>query len=139
MEPSVYTDASKSNMQPGRPATLQPPTADKERVYTLSGAIQEGVLADILQLLSSNGKTGAFTVDDEGKKVEMYFRDGHLYHAVCEDMSGQSAFFVAMALEKGTFYLEETDQLPDESSIDGNTQFIILEALRQIDEERSKK
>jgi hypothetical protein len=136
MQPSVQT-AAKS--QPGRPVALPAPTAGKERTYTLSGVIQEGVLADILQLLSSNKKTGAFTADADGKKVEMYFRDGNLYHATCEDISGQSAFFVGMALENGTFCFEETDQLPDEVSIDGNTQFMILEALRQIDEEHAKK
>lgn len=139
MEPSVHSEASTTNVQPRRPTTLQAPTAKKERIYTLSGVIQEGVLADILQLLSSNQKTGAFTADADGKKVEMYFRDGHLYHATCGDIGGQSAFFVAMALEKGTFCFEESDQLPDEVSIDGNTQFMILEALRQIDEERTKK
>jgi hypothetical protein len=139
MQPSVHSEASTSHVRPVRPATLQAPAAKKERVYTLSGVIQEGVLADILQLLSSNKKTGAFTVDADGKKVEMYFRDGHLYHATCEDIGGQSAFFVAMALETGTFCFEENDQLPEEVSIDGNTQFMILEALRQIDEERTKK
>ena len=139
MEPSVHSEASTSKVQPVRPATLQAPTAKKEHVYTLSGVIQEGVLADILQLLSSNKKTGTFTADADGRKVEMYFRDGHMYHATCEDIGGQSAFFVAMALEKGTFCFEENDQLPDEVSIDGNTQFMILEALRQIDEERTKK
>jgi hypothetical protein len=133
MEPSVH------NVQPVRPATLQAPAAKKERIYTLSGVIQEGVLADILQLLSSNKKSGTFTVDADGKQVEMFFRDGHLYHAACEAIHGQSAFFVAMALENGTFCFEENDQLPEEVSIDGNTQFMILEALRQIDEERTKK
>jgi hypothetical protein len=139
MEPCVHSEAPSSNLQPGRPTALQAPTAKKERIYTLSGVIQEGVLADILQLLSSNQKTGSFTADADGKKVEMYFRDGHLYHATCGDISGQSAFFVAMALEKGTFCFEESAQLPDEVTIDGNTQFMILEALRQIDEERTKK
>jgi len=139
MQPSVHNEASTSNVPPVRPATLHAPAAKKERVYTLSGVIQEGVLADILQLLSSNKKTGTFTVEADGKRVEMFFRDGHLYHAACEDIRGQSAFFVAMALENGTFCFEEDDQLPEEVSIDGNTQFMILEALRQIDEERTKK
>ena len=72
-------------------------------------------------------------------KIELYFRDGELFHAKSNDLEGQSAFFAAMASLKGRFYFDETGQIPTEKTIDGNTQFLILEALRQIDEESVKK
>ena len=94
------------------------------------------MLPDILQLISSNDKTGVFRCEHEGPAIDLFFRDGHLYHALGENMSGQSAFFAAMAQQEGHFSFSETDDVPGEQTIDGNTQFMILEALRQIDEER---
>ncbi len=102
----------------------------------LSGLVQDGILPDILQMISSNTKTGIFTLENEGRTIELYLRDGEMYHAKTEDMTGQTAFFAAMAMEEGKFYFQETDEVPDDKTIDGNTQFMILEALRQIDEEQ---
>jgi hypothetical protein len=108
-------------------------------MYSLAGQIQEGVISDVLQLISSNQKSVIFTLDSEGKKVDLHFREGHCFHAECEELSGQSAFFAAMAIESGAFLFDEKAQLSDQKTIDDNTQFMILEALRQIDEERAKK
>ncbi|MBN2496114.1 MAG: DUF4388 domain-containing protein [Deltaproteobacteria bacterium] len=120
-------------------SAAQPAKQQASGVSTLSGLIQEGILADLLQLISSNKSTGIFRVESGGTRAEMYLRDGSLYHAACEGMSGQVAFFAAMALESGTFHFEETSKIPEEVTISGNTQFMILEALRQIDEERAKR
>ncbi len=109
---------------------------DKERIHTLSGVIKEGVLPDILQYVSANNSSGTFVIEDADKKIEIFFKSGKLYHAVCGEMSGQSAFFAAMTMEGGKFFFDETDELPEDTTIDGNTQFLILEALRQIDETR---
>jgi hypothetical protein len=122
---------------PARKPSNRPGASLPERPPFLSGIIQEAMLPDILQLISSNDKTGVFRCERDGKNIDLYFRDGHLYHALGENMNGQSAFFAAMALPEGNFYFNETDDVPEERTIDGNTQFMILEALRQIDEERS--
>jgi hypothetical protein len=115
-----------------------PPTraAGTDNGYTLSGAIEEGVLADILQFVSTNGKTGAFVVSYLGQEMSLYFREGQICHAAAGDMTGENALFAAMAAEEGRFHFDETEDIPDEVTIDGNTQFLILEALRQIDESR---
>ena len=80
----------------------------------LSGLIQEGVLPDILQMISSNQRTGIFTLDSDGKQIDLFFGEGEMYHAVADDMTGQTAFFAAMALEGGRFYFRETDELPED-------------------------
>ncbi len=129
---------SRPPRRPSFPAKKQSdrpvlPAAGKQ---FLAGIIQEAMLPDILQLISSNDRTGIFRCEREGKIIDLYFREGHLYHAQGETMTGQSAFFAAMALQEGTFSFTETEEIPEEKTIDGNTQFMILEALRQIDEER---
>ena len=122
---------------PARKPSSRPASTPGARSHFLNGIIQEAMLPDILQLISSNDKTGVFRCEREGKTIDLFFRGGHLYHAAAESMVGQSAFFSAMALQEGNFYFSETDEVPEEQTIDGNTQFMILEALRQIDEERS--
>lgn len=107
----------------------------QKQVHSLSGLIDEGILPDVLQMISSNAKTGIFSVVNGPTRVDLFLRDGELYHALGEGMEGQSAFFAAMAAQQGEFYFSETEEVPEAKTIDGNTQFLILEALRQIDEE----
>lgn len=104
---------------------------------TLSGAIREGLLADLLQLVSSNQMTGVFTVEQDGSQVQMWYREGEIFHAEGGGLSGESAFFAAMAMEAGWFSFREVDELPEAQTINSQTQFLILEALRQIDEARA--
>jgi hypothetical protein len=129
--PAETAQAAQAAASAGRapPSTQRP-------VPNLSGLIQDGMLADILQMISANTRTGVFTLEDEDDLIYLFFRDGELYHAQTGDMIGQSAFFAAMALEEGQFYFEDNEDLPEDKTIEGNTQFLILEALRQIDEDR---
>jgi hypothetical protein len=106
---------------------------------TLSGAIREGLLADMLQMVSSNMMTGVFVVDSSGVEIRLFFREGEILHGEGVDVSGESAFFAAMAVEQGRFFFNETDELPDERTISSKTQFLILEALRQIDESKAQQ
>jgi len=137
-EPSRGTDHARSIV-----AATPDPTASHgvqespdEPVSALSGWIRDGILPDIIQLISSNNKTGILVLENEQRRIELYMRDGELYHASTKGMDGQAAFFAAIALEAGRFFFEETDDLAEKKTIDGDTQFLILEALRQIDEDK---
>jgi hypothetical protein len=139
--PKARTRSSGPPRRPSFPAKKQSdrPAQPPAGKHFLAGIIREAVLPDILQLISSNDKTGIFRCEHEGKIIDLFFNEGHLYHAQAENMTGQSAFFAAMALQEGTFSFAETEEIPEEKTIDGNTQFMILEALRQIDEERGNE
>jgi hypothetical protein len=132
-------DSSRDSRNTGENSRSPDSTLTQEQEYCLGGKIQEGILPDILQLVSSNNKTGVFCLQQNSQRIELYFDDGTLYHAKTENMVGQNAFFAAMALEGGRFYFIESDDIPSERTIDGNTQFMILEALRQIDEQRNQQ
>ncbi len=136
---NVAAPATQPNVRvsknPSAPPKIE--AGSENRRHLLSGRIQGTMLPDFLQLVSSNDKTGIFALEHDGERIELFFSSGHLCHAQSRNMSGQSAFFAAMAFEDGTFSFEETQEVPEEKTIDGNTQFMILEALRQIDEERS--
>ena len=119
--------------QKAGPAQLPRPEAN----YTLSGVIQGELLSDILQLVSSNSLTGIFIVMGEEGKFTLYFQEGQIVHATGPDNLGEPAFYGAFAVMEGRYTFEETDSFSEERTITGNTQFLILEALRQIDESRA--
>lgn len=104
--------------------------------HLLGGVVNDSVLPDLLQMLSSNQLTGVFVAEDARMKVELYFNGGEMYHATAGETVGESALFAAFGFEGGRFYFLESDQLAGERTIQANTQFLILEALRQIDEKQ---
>jgi hypothetical protein len=121
---------------PGAARREQLPAGRRQSEASLGGVINRATLPDILQMISSNAMNGIFVLEGAGKTISLYMQEGEMFHAVTDGLEGQSAFFAAMALEEGRFHFYETDDLPEEKTIDGNTQFLILEALRQIDEDQ---
>jgi len=114
-------------------------TSSRLEQSTLSGSIKEGLLADVLQMVSSNMMTGVFTTESDGTEIRLYFNEGEVCHGEGEGLVADNAFFAAMAMETGRFYFTETDDLPGERTISSKTQFLILEALRQIDESKAQR
>jgi hypothetical protein len=111
-----------------------PPALD-DGPASLKGQIQEGVLSDILQMLSGNLKTGLFTIVGPETTANLWYEDGEIRHAVAGELKGEDAFFAAIAQPSGTFFFVENTNPPPERTINNKTQFLILEGLRKMDEE----
>jgi hypothetical protein len=101
---------------------------------TLSGAIQGQMLSDILQLISSNQMSGVFVIDNELGRCTLTFDEGRICHAVNGDVSGEDAFFAAFASREGRYHFKEMSNLPPERTVSAGTQYLVLEALRRMDE-----
>lgn len=110
------------------------PAGGGDDVHTVSGELRGQLMPDMLQLLSSNALTGVFVVKSGDSENRLYLDEGQICHAEGPGVEGESAFFAIMALEEGRYLFDETAELPKDKTITGNTQFLILEALRQIDE-----
>jgi hypothetical protein len=102
--------------------------------YTFRGVIQGELLSDMLQLVSSNALGGVFTIQGDQARFVLYFDEGQLCHAEGGGASGEAAFFAAFANREGEYTFLESSEGPAERTISANTQFLILEALRQLDE-----
>jgi hypothetical protein len=102
---------------------------------SLSGRILEGVLSDILQMLSANLRTGRFIITGAEGAAQLWYEDGEITHAVAGDLTGEAAFFAAIANLSGTFAFVDGGAPPPARSINNKTQFLILEGLRKMDEE----
>jgi hypothetical protein len=127
VEEALLTKAQRS---------IPAPPGDAGAVF--SGLIRGQMLSDMLQLVSSNNMTGEFVVQCDSSKCSLWFDDGRICHAVGPGLAGEQAFFAAFALESGRYYFIETTELPAERTIEAGTQFLILEALRQVDENKSE-
>jgi Ethanolamine utilization protein EutJ (predicted chaperonin) len=114
------------------PATAHAPSALADLM--LGGAIDQSMLADILQMLSSNLASGEFIVKGGETQVSLFFSEGQIVHAVGPGVTGEQAVFAALAIESGTFTMRRVAELPKERSVQSKAQFLILEALRRIDE-----
>ena len=113
------------------------PAAESSRLpadCTLGGRLRDGLLTDLLQLVGTNQMTGDFCIGGAGAEYHLYFEDGEIRHAVGPGSAGEEAVFGALAIESGHYHFRETGELPGERTIHAKTQFLILEALRQIDE-----
>jgi len=112
------------------------PNAPSE-AHTFSGLIQGQMLSDMLQLVSSNTMSGIFTVENDTGRFVLHFSEGRIIHAEGLDLVGEEAFFAAFGFESGTYTFRETEDLKGTKTIESGTQYLILEALRRIDESRS--
>src|SRR5262249_44800269 len=106
---------------------------------TFSGAIQGQMLSDMIQLVSSNAMSGIFVIENDKARCTLYFEEGRMCHAENGGgVTGEEAFFAAFASESGRYHFKETGQLPPERTVSAGTQFLVLEALRRMDEGRAK-
>ncbi len=99
-----------------------------------SGILKGQMLSDMLQLVSSNQMSGIFVIESEVGTCTLYFFEGRIRHAVGEDVTGEEAFFAAFASQEGRYHFTETQDLPAETTVSSGTQFLVLEALRRMDE-----
>ncbi|MFC1609929.1 DUF4388 domain-containing protein, partial [Myxococcota bacterium] len=107
--------------------------------YRLTGDVHDGLITDVLQMLTSNQKTGRFSLflSERHQRFDLFFDEGEVVHARAGELEGEAAFFslMTMAHQEGHYgFLEETlSDMP--KTIEAKTQFLVLEALRRIDEE----
>jgi hypothetical protein len=78
--------------------------------------------------------SGVFVIESEAGTCHLYFFEGRIRHAVSEDVTGEEAFFAAFASREGRYSFTETQDLPPETSVASGTQYLVLEALRRMDE-----
>lgn len=102
----------------------------------LSGHTRHLPVADLLQILSLNGKSGCLQLKDgEGKTGRIYFREGRIVQAELGEIMGEKALFRMMMWHDASFVLEE---LPEEvtETIAGTTAAVLMEGFTHWDELR---
>jgi hypothetical protein len=123
-----------------RPKTAEPtPGAPPVKDATFSGVIQGQMLSDMLQLVSSNQMSGIFVIENDLSSCTLYFDEGRICHAANGAVTGEDAFFAAFAAGSGRYHFKEMKELPPERTVSAGTQYLVLEALRRMDEKQSEE
>ncbi len=111
------------------------PALDTEQLGFV-GAVSGLSLADIIQVKGGNRYSGCLVVENGNKSGVVYFRDGEVVHAEQADLTGEDAFYTIMGWVGGTFKSEPKISTT-RMTINQSLGFLILEALRRMDEAKN--
>ncbi len=100
------------------------------------GAVAGLSLTDVIQLKSHNKYTGCITVIYGNSEGIIYFADGEIIHAVQGNETGEEAIYQIIKWPGGNFNIHP-EMTSNTCSIHYRTDFLLLEALRRLDEERA--
>jgi predicted regulator of Ras-like GTPase activity (Roadblock/LC7/MglB family) len=105
-------------------------------VSGFKGAVAGLSLTDVIQLKGHSKYSGAISVEYGDSQGIIYFVNGEIIHAVLGEDSGEQAIYEIIKWPGGTF-----DIIPEMTSnvctIHYRTDFLLMEALRRLDEENA--
>ena len=107
---------------------------EKSMSAGLIGNLKDQSVADILQYLELANHTGRLMISIKNKSAEIQLNEGNVVWADFPPLSGINAVYAVLALEEGTFQFEITDDIIKTNRINTDNYAIILEGMRQIDE-----
>ncbi len=104
---------------------------------TMSGAIEEIPLPDLLQLLSTSKKNGILVIRTEDDVGKIFMRKGNIYHACINDLDevpAMKSLFRMLTWQSGLFDLDPPDEKTFPNEIDVTVPEVLMEGMRQLDE-----
>jgi predicted regulator of Ras-like GTPase activity (Roadblock/LC7/MglB family) len=107
-----------------------------ENISGFQGAVAGLSLTDVIQLKGHNKYTGGITVSYGDSEGVIYFVDGEIIHAEQGDLTGEQAIYQIITWPGGNFNIHP-EMTSNICTIHYRTDFLLLEALRRLDEERA--
>lgn len=100
---------------------------------TMQGALQPGLLLDIMQYLSRRGNHDGFVIvkGTDGAEGKLWTRSGALIAASWRDRQGEAAVEFMMRLQSGQFEVRAFSSLPD-ANIWRNTVAVLMDCTRDL-------
>ncbi len=100
----------------------------------ISGVLHDLGLIDLLQTLTLGGKTALVQITDAGEPGAVQVREGQMVAAQHGRRTGEEALYSLALLDQGRFDVRFDDS--GANNIHGQSEFLLLEALRRRDEQR---
>jgi hypothetical protein len=107
-----------------------------ENISGFQGAVTGLSLTDVIQLKGHNKYTGCITVIYGNHEGVIYFADGEIIHAVQGIETGEEAIYQIIKWPGGNFNMHP-EMTSNICTIHYRTDFLLMEALRRLDEERA--
>jgi predicted regulator of Ras-like GTPase activity (Roadblock/LC7/MglB family) len=107
-----------------------------DNISGFQGAVAGLSLTDVIQLKGHNKYTGCITVIYGSSEGVIYFADGEIIHAVQGNDTGEEAIYQIIKWPGGSFNIHP-EMTSSVCTIHYRTDFLLMEALRRLDEERA--
>jgi predicted regulator of Ras-like GTPase activity (Roadblock/LC7/MglB family) len=107
-----------------------------DNISGFQGAVTGLSLTDVIQLKSHNKYTGSIAVIYGDSEGVIYFADGEIIHAVQGNETGEEAIYQIIKWPGGNFNIHP-EMTSNICTIHYRTDFLLMEALRRLDEERA--
>ncbi|GFE62087.1 DUF4388 domain-containing protein [Geobacter sp. AOG2] len=107
-----------------------------DEISGFQGAVAGLSLTDVIQLKGHNKYTGCITVEYGEQKGAIYFVDGEIIHAELGAEIGEEAIYRIIKWPGGVFDIHP-EMTSNVCTIHYRTDFLLLEALRRMDEENA--
>lgn len=111
---------------------------DPEQTFGLGESYDQIPLADFIQIVEQNHKTGRLVIEGSPHGGVIFFREGAPVRTELDNgvVFGNKAFFRLLNLDSPRIFFKETQLIPEEDNIDRPLQYLLLEAARIGDEYR---
>jgi pSer/pThr/pTyr-binding forkhead associated (FHA) protein len=107
------------------------------QVRSMSGAIDEVPLPDLLQLFGSSRKTGVLVIKTDTDVGKVFLERGAIVFANINDselLSPEKSVHRILAWRHGTFYMEPLEVVELQTRIELSTEAALMEGMRILDE-----
>lgn len=101
----------------------------------VSGNLRDMGFADIVQILANGLKTAVLRLEGSEGTAEVALRDGAIVDARTGSLEGEEALYAIMGWDDGAFRIEP-DARARAQTIQGNTEGLLMEGFRRLDERR---
>lgn len=99
----------------------------------MQGNLRDMSVADIIQHNCQERKIALLTVEHNGKKAQIYFKNGAIVHAVMDTLVGEEVVFKALSWDDGRFILDAGISTPM-VTIKRSWSSLLLEGAKRLDE-----
>jgi len=104
----------------------------------IKGDLQDMSLVDIIQLSCRNEEASIVSLRRDGQDGALYFEDGQVIHATCDQEQGEEAFYQLLKWQEARFTIEKEVEAP-ERTIHTPWRPLLLQSLQRIDEEDGQR
>jgi CheY-like chemotaxis protein len=105
----------------------------KGDVHEIEGALDQLPLADLMQILALNRRTGRLVLSGGMHKGEIHLLDGKPVNAKTSSVEGEKAFFRLVGLKDGSFAFKP-QKISGSAKIQRGMEDALMEGMRQADE-----
>jgi hypothetical protein len=105
----------------------------------MSGRVDEIVPAELFQIFHMHQKTGVLSLELQGGKAKVSFREGCIINADYGKLANEEAIFKILA-EKNGFYRFTSGLSPKEMKAAeiGDFMMLLMEGIKRVDEEQDR-